>query len=116
MRCAHSRFIHDHYFAIQFALYALCFIINPYLAVILLAIPMTITFHGAASIGVLTHTWGYRIAETTDKSTNNWLAAIMSGGEGWHNYHHAHPSDHRNGYRWWELDPPAWIIERFFKC
>jgi len=115
MRCKHSRFIYKNYFKIQLGLYLLAFLISPWLAVVALAIPMTIVFHGAASIGVLTHTWGYRVAESKDLSTNNWLAAIMSCGEGWHNWHHAHPGDYRNGYSWWELDPPAWIIEKFFK-
>ena len=114
MRCKYSKFIYKNYFKIQFVCYALAFIINPWIAVVALAIPMTVVFHGAAAIGVLTHTWGYRVAESGDLSTNNWLAAIMSGGEGWHNWHHAHPGDYRNGYKWWELDPPAWIIEKFF--
>jgi stearoyl-CoA desaturase (delta-9 desaturase) len=115
IKCKHSRFIHKHYFKIQAALYISLFLINPWLPIVALAIPMVMTFHGAAAIGVLTHIWGYRVIETRDKSTNNWLASIISFGEGWHNSHHGRPGDYRHGHQWWELDPPAWIIEKFFK-
>lgn len=114
MRCKHSKWIYNNYFKIQAGLYVSLFLINPWLPLIVLAIPMTAVFHGAAAIGVLTHIWGYRVAESSDKSTNNWLAAILSFGEGWHNWHHTHPGDHRHGHKWWEIDPPAWVIETFF--
>jgi len=114
IKCKHSRFIYNNYFKIQAACYTILFLINPWLPIIVMAIPMTITFHGAASIGVLTHIWGYRVLDTKDKSTNNWFASLLSCGEGWHNYHHGRPGDHRQGHKWWELDPPAWIIEKFF--
>jgi stearoyl-CoA desaturase (delta-9 desaturase) len=115
LRCKHSRFIYQHYFKIQLALYMIAFVINPWLPVLLFAIPYTFAFHGAASIGVLTHLWGYRVIECKDSSTNNILASFLSFGEGWHNYHHAKPNDYRHGHLWWELDPPAWVIEKFFK-
>jgi hypothetical protein len=39
-----------------------------------------------------------------DNSHNNWLVALMSNGEGWHNNHHAEPRCASHGRRWWELD------------
>lgn len=50
------------------------------------------------------HTWGYRNYETRDNSRNNWLAAILSNGDGWHNNHHAVPRAADHGQRWFELD------------
>ena len=50
------------------------------------------------------HTWGYRNYETRDNSRNNWLAAILSNGDGWHNNHHAIPRAADHGQRWFELD------------
>jgi fatty-acid desaturase len=50
------------------------------------------------------HTWGYRNYETRDNSQNNWLAAILSNGDGWHNNHHAVPRAADHGRRWFELD------------
>jgi stearoyl-CoA desaturase (delta-9 desaturase) len=56
------------------------------------------------------HTWGYRSFETTDDSRNNWLIALLAGGEGWHNNHHHDPSNWNFRHRWWELDPGAVFI------
>jgi stearoyl-CoA desaturase (delta-9 desaturase) len=43
------------------------------------------------------------------------LTSLISWGEGWHNYHHTKSKDYRHGHKWWELDPPAFFIERIFK-
>lgn len=111
----HNKFIYNNYFKIQFIAYILLFAINPYLCFIVLAAPAVACFHGAASIGVLTHLWGYRVHNSKDTSTNNILANILMPGEGWHNHHHARPGDYRFGHGKFEWDPPAWIIEKFFK-
>jgi fatty-acid desaturase len=29
---------------------------------------------------------------------------VLSGGEGWHNNHHAHPTSARHGLTWYEID------------
>jgi fatty-acid desaturase len=50
------------------------------------------------------HLWGYRNYETNDNSRNNFLVAIITSGEGWHNNHHADPQSASNAHRWWELD------------
>jgi stearoyl-CoA desaturase (delta-9 desaturase) len=51
------------------------------------------------------HLWGYRNFRTSDSSRNNWLVAILTLGEGWHNNHHADPARAHHGIRHWELDP-----------
>ena len=51
-----------------------------------------------------THMWGSRRFKTRDMSTNNWLVALMTFGEGWHNNHHAHPTSARHGLTWYEVD------------
>jgi stearoyl-CoA desaturase (delta-9 desaturase) len=50
------------------------------------------------------HLWGYRNYETNDNSRNNFLVAMITSGEGWHNNHHADPNSASNSHRWWELD------------
>ena len=55
-----------------------------------------------------THMWGTRRFETRDDSRNNWLIALVTSGEGWHNNHHAHPSSARHGLAWYEFDL-SWI-------
>jgi stearoyl-CoA desaturase (delta-9 desaturase) len=39
-----------------------------------------------------------------------WWLALLLLGENWHNYHHAFPSDYRNGAKWYQLDVHKWII------
>jgi sn-1 stearoyl-lipid 9-desaturase len=51
-----------------------------------------------------THMWGSRRYQTRDDSTNNFLIAMITFGEGWHNNHHAHPTSARHGLTWWEFD------------
>ncbi len=51
-----------------------------------------------------THLWGSRRFETKDQSTNNFLVALVTFGEGWHNNHHAHPVSAQHGLKWYEVD------------
>jgi len=53
---------------------------------------------------------GYRNHEIPDTSNNWWFASLISGGEGWHNNHHAYPFRAKMGERWWEIDPTWWFI------
>lgn len=62
------------------------------------------TWHISMAINSFSHMWGYRNYATGDGSRNNWLFALATNGEGWHNNHHADPRSARHGHRWWELD------------
>jgi hypothetical protein len=59
----------------------------------------------------VTHLWGYRNYETSDSSRNNAVVALLNGGEGWYNNHHADPRSARHGHTWWEFDL-AWLTIR----
>ncbi|HEX8475128.1 MAG TPA: fatty acid desaturase [Pyrinomonadaceae bacterium] len=65
---------------------------------------VTLGLHGTWFVNSVTHRWGTRRFETTDDSTNNWLVALITYGEGWHNNHHAFPTAARHGLRWYEID------------
>jgi stearoyl-CoA desaturase (delta-9 desaturase) len=62
------------------------------------------TWHVTWAVNSLSHMWGYRSYETRENSRNNWLVALLTNGEGWHNNHHADPRCAAQGHRWWELD------------
>ena len=62
------------------------------------------TWHVTWAINSAAHMWGYRNYETREDSRNNWLFAILTNGEGWHNNHHADPRSDKHGHRWWEVD------------
>jgi stearoyl-CoA desaturase (delta-9 desaturase) len=64
----------------------------------------TVGLHCTWLVNSATHLWGSRRFATGDDSTNNFLIALLTFGEGWHNNHHAHPSSARHGLKWWEFD------------
>jgi len=75
----------------------------------------TIGLHATWLVNSATHLWGKRRFETKDDSRNNWWVAILTGGEGWHNNHHAHPVSARHGLAWYEFDPNyygIWLLSK----
>jgi stearoyl-CoA desaturase (delta-9 desaturase) len=67
--------------------------------------------HGTFTINSLSHVFGKRRFATTDDSRNNWLLAIVTMGEGWHNNHHRWQSSTRQGFYWWEYDFTYYILK-----
>jgi stearoyl-CoA desaturase (delta-9 desaturase) len=63
-----------------------------------------VLFHATVTINSLSHTFGSRRFDTRDDSRNNWMLALLTFGEGWHNNHHYFPGSARQGFRWWEVD------------
>ena len=61
-------------------------------------------WHDTFTINSLSHLFGSRRYETSDTSRNNWLLALMTLGEGWHNNHHHYMASARQGFFWWEID------------
>jgi stearoyl-CoA desaturase (delta-9 desaturase) len=61
-------------------------------------------WHGTFTINSLSHLFGNRRYETTDTSRNNWVLALVTLGEGWHNNHHHYMAAARQGFYWWEVD------------
>jgi stearoyl-CoA desaturase (delta-9 desaturase) len=61
-------------------------------------------YHGTYTINSLCHVWGRRRYATGDGSRNNFLLALITLGEGWHNNHHRYPASARQGFYWWEID------------
>jgi fatty-acid desaturase len=75
----------------------------------------TLGLHATWLVNSATHLWGKRRFETRDDSRNNWWVAILTGGEGWHNNHHAHPVSARHGLAWYEFDINyygIWLLEK----
>jgi len=60
--------------------------------------------HATWLVNSATHLWGSRRFATRDSSTNNWVVALLTFGEGWHNNHHAYPTSARHGLKWYEVD------------
>lgn len=108
------RFIHKNYFLISFIILCMLCLIDIRAAAMLYCLPAVGCFHGSAAIAVIPHYFGYKRYTINDESRNSWVASILSLGEGWHNNHHANPGRWFQGERWWEIDPPAFMIKYFF--
>jgi stearoyl-CoA desaturase (delta-9 desaturase) len=70
-----------------------------------------LVYHATFCINSLAHVSGSKRYVTGDDSRNNWLLAVFTMGEGWHNNHHAFQSSVRQGFRWWEIDPTFYILK-----
>jgi fatty-acid desaturase len=75
----------------------------------------TLGLHATWLVNSATHMFGKRRFETKDDSRNSWWVAILTGGEGWHNNHHAHPVSARHGLAWYEFDINYYTIWLFSK-
>ncbi|CAF23979.1 acyl-CoA desaturase [Candidatus Protochlamydia amoebophila] len=67
-------------------------------------------------INSLAHTWGDRPFCQEQSAVNNYILALLTFGEGYHNYHHTFCNDYRNGIRWFHFDPTKWLIWTLSKC
>lgn len=56
------------------------------------------------------HTFGKRPYSVEISAKDSFWVALLTQGEGWHNFHHKFEADYRNGVRWWQWDPTKWMI------
>lgn len=67
-------------------------------------------WHLTFCINSFAHWVGDQEYETGVTARGSLLVALLTFGEGHHNYHHAFPVDYRNGIRWYHYDPSKWLI------
>ncbi len=61
-------------------------------------------------INSVCHLWGRQPHSQADSSRDSWWVSLLTFGEGYHNYHHTHQNDYRNGPLWYNFDPSKWLI------
>ncbi len=66
--------------------------------------------HCTFFINSLCHIVGTRPYTDSNTARDSAVMAVLSYGEGYHNYHHYFPTDYRNGIRWFHFDPTKWMI------
>jgi stearoyl-CoA desaturase (delta-9 desaturase) len=74
---------------------------------------MALLHHATWSVNSVCHMFGARPEAVADRSTNFWPLAVVSMGESWHNFHHAHPASARHGAGRGQLDSSAAFIRLF---
>jgi stearoyl-CoA desaturase (delta-9 desaturase) len=111
------RFQHRHWFAVcvlgNLALLApFAWLSGRPGGVLLLAgvIRVILVQHCTFTINSLSHWWGTQPWSHATTSRDNPLLALLTFGEGFHNYHHTFQADYRNGIRWYHWDPTKWLI------
>jgi stearoyl-CoA desaturase (delta-9 desaturase) len=104
--------LHKYELVPAVALAALCFFVAGWPGLVVGFFWSTVlVYHATFCINSLAHVRGRTRYVTGDDSRNNWLLAIVTMGEGWHNNHHAYQSSVRQGFRWWELDPTYYTLK-----
>ena len=71
---------------------------------------LVLSHHVTFFINSLAHMWGTQPYTDENSARDNHFLALITYGEGYHNYHHLFQSDYRNGIRWWHLDINKWFI------
>jgi stearoyl-CoA desaturase (delta-9 desaturase) len=69
-----------------------------------------LTHHSTWCINSAAHKWGTKPYSLEHSAVNNFFIALITYGEGYHNYHHTFARDYRNGVRWYQFDPPKYLI------
>jgi len=71
---------------------------------------LVVSHHATFFINSLAHMWGAQPYTDENSARDNGAIALLTYGEGYHNFHHMFAHDYRNGLRWWQWDPSKWFI------
>ncbi|KAG1816256.1 hypothetical protein EV424DRAFT_1410607 [Suillus variegatus] len=74
------------------------------------ALRMTACHHCTFCINSIAHYLGTTPYDDKHTPRDHLLSAILTMGEGYHNFHHQFPMDYRNAFRWYQYDPTKWFI------
>jgi stearoyl-CoA desaturase (Delta-9 desaturase) len=66
--------------------------------------------HATFFVNSLAHYLGDQAYSDLHTAFDSMITALLTLGEGYHNYHHEFPQDYRNGIRWYQYDPTKWTI------
>ena len=110
-------FQHRHYLAIALGMnfgftLLLGWALGDLWGVFLLAglLRLVVNHHFTWFINSAAHTWGSQPYTDENTARDNPLMALLTYGEGYHNFHHIFQNDYRNGIKWWHWDPTKWLI------
>lgn len=75
------------------------------------AVRLVLNHHTTFFINSLAHIWGSQPYTNKNTARDNSILAVLTFGEGYHNFHHIFENDYRNGIHWWQYDPTKWLIK-----
>jgi stearoyl-CoA desaturase (delta-9 desaturase) len=71
---------------------------------------LVLQWHATFSINSLTHMLGRQPYTLRVSARDCFWIALVTLGEGYHNFHHRFQNDYRNGVRWYHFDPTKWWV------
>ncbi|KAA3605460.1 MAG: fatty acid desaturase [Planctomycetota bacterium] len=71
---------------------------------------LVLMWQATFSINSVAHCIGKKTYSLTSTARDSFVTALLSMGEGYHNFHHRFQSDYRNGVRWYHFDPTKWWV------
>jgi stearoyl-CoA desaturase (delta-9 desaturase) len=66
--------------------------------------------HATFCVNSLAHWAGTQPFADKHTPRDSPITAVMTLGEGYHNFHHEFPKDYRNAIKWYQYDPTKWLI------
>ncbi len=69
------------------------------------------TQHSTFFVNSIAHTFGSQPYSTKHTARDSFVVALLTFGEGYHNYHHEFQSDYRCAIKWYQWDPTKWTIQ-----
>ena len=66
--------------------------------------------HSTFCVNSVAHYLGEQTFDDDRSPRDHIVTALLTFGEGYHNFHHEFPNDYRNGIRWYDYDPTKWLI------
>jgi len=74
------------------------------------AVRIMFVHHATFFVNSLAHWLGDKTYSDLHTAYDSFLTAVLTLGEGYHNYHHEFPADYRNGIKAYHYDPTKWLI------
>ncbi|KAM9957522.1 hypothetical protein ACTFIR_009629 [Dictyostelium discoideum] len=70
--------------------------------------------HSTFLVNSLAHYLGDSPYDDEHTPKDSVVTAILTFGEGYHNFHHEFPNDYRNAYKFYQYDPTKWLISTMY--
>ncbi|KAJ1983110.1 stearoyl-CoA 9-desaturase [Dimargaris verticillata] len=75
------------------------------------ALRMVLVHHATFCVNSLAHWLGESPFDDLRSSRDHFITALITFGEGYHNFHHEFPQDYRNAIKFYQYDPTKWLIK-----
>ncbi len=71
---------------------------------------LVVQWHSTFSVNSVAHMIGRRPYSLANSARDSFITALVTMGEGYHNFHHRFANDYRNGISWFHFDPTKWMV------